>query len=561
MINVNSVAQVDSTKFPPGNIEFKLYTYFSDGSSVKTYTYGPSMDDSISLRNYIKKQEKDQDSIFLSMALPQLSKNKQSVIPFKEAIGVQVLAKLIGKTTKQYKAEITINDNIKEIIDVDFSKRDTVRKDMTPICFKKLKNLYSLDVTIFNEAERVDSFNGHSTNGHFNQLYLWTIFPGSEFNNSRLLHLFDTIKIHDWRGKYKESELDTGITKRYLRFDSIQKKYFVKRQYITYPEILVTKTNEEYVFWFSDIPKYIHLEHKIVSRELYDDDGILWIENDDGNSQIKVSISKPGIYWLRVRNPDYPKKIFTYEINVKPQWFQTLAFKIAGAAIITLIMLSFLFILYRRKQKRKMALIEKQKAQLDISLNSMRSQLNPHFIFNALNSIQGLITSTQYNKASEYLVDFSRLLRKPLNPNDIKHWTLSDEMELLNTYIKLEHLRAPFSFEMIVNDSILPNQINFPALLLQPLVENAIKHALPKATEPKLTVRFEKQNHDLLISIIDNGGGFDINEQQNGKGLKLADEYIELINKQFPESNTSINFDSNKNGTTVIITFQNWLDE
>jgi LytS/YehU family sensor histidine kinase len=303
-------------------------------------------------------------------------------------------------------------------------------------------------------------------------------------------------------------------------------------------------------------------QYKLVPWELYDDSNIPWTNCNPEEHLLEIPIKHAGEFVLYIKNSsEEANETFSYRISVKPQWFQTLVFKICIGSTLLLVLFGLLFRRYRSNQKQKIAAIQKQKAELDISLSSMRSQLNPHFIFNALNSIQGLISSTQYDKASEYLVDFSMLLRKPLNPNDIKHWTLSDETELLQTYIKLEQLRVPFHFEFLMDENLSSNLIRFPALLLQPLVENAIKHGLAKTSAPVLRMNIRKENQDLIISITDNGKGFDATQTYTGNGLKLSKEYIELINKQFPETNTSINFGTNNNGTTVIITFQNWLDE
>lgn len=571
--SVISYSQVDSSKFPREKIEFDEFTYFNDGSAEKRLHFYDIIEDSVENKIFWDKVKADEDSMYLKEFISRKPKFELGDIKIRKEKGVQILARLVGKTNKKYQAEIIINNNQKDTIDVDFSVRDSIKKDFTPILFHKIENLYSIMVTIFSKADN-DSFGGYSYNDYYNRFHLVSIYPKDEINsiinfmqkNSlqgsyENYYLFDTLVNHNWNSDYSQNEMDTAMCYRYFQFDSVRKKYIVKRQYVTYPEFLRTTTDKEFLFWFTEIPKDIHYEYKIIPWEIYDDSHIAWIKNETGSSIIKVLFSNPGIFTLRVRHTNFPRKEFEYQIKVKPQWFQTLAFKITAASFITFSFLGILFIFYRRKQKRKLSLIQKQRAELDISLNSMRSQLNPHFIFNALNSIQGLISSTQYDKASEYLVDFSSLLRKPLNPEDIKHWTLSDEIELLNTYIKLEQLRAPFQYDMIKDDLLLTNQISFPALLLQPLVENAIKHGLPKAMAPVLRISFQKNEHDLQIIVKDNGNGFDFDKTYGGNGLKLSNEYIDLINKQFPESNTSINFESGETGTSVIISFQNWLDE
>ena len=181
----------------------------------------------------------------------------------------------------------------------------------------------------------------------------------------------------------------------------------------------------------------------------------------------------------------------------------------------------------RMKRQREAA----QKTNLE--LQSIQAQLNPHFVFNALGSVQGLINKNEVEKANTYLTDFSKLLRSSLNNSGKEMVPLSVELHTLDSYVKLEQLRFNFEYERVVDDYIETSQVEIPSLLIQPLVENAIKHGISSLGENgRLTILFQKEKVDLVVEIRDNGKGFDSNLPSGGKGITLTKERIKLLNKQ-----------------------------
>jgi ligand-binding sensor domain-containing protein/putative methionine-R-sulfoxide reductase with GAF domain/anti-sigma regulatory factor (Ser/Thr protein kinase) len=187
------------------------------------------------------------------------------------------------------------------------------------------------------------------------------------------------------------------------------------------------------------------------------------------------------------------------------------------------------------------SLLNKQKA-LEASLQSMRLQMNPHFLFNALNSIQQMILSGDETTATRFLSKFSKLLRTVLTNSDKEEITLKEEMELLQLYVELESLRFKESFDYSIkcDEEIDAEEIYVPALLLQPLVENAIWHGLMHKTGKRiLSVRFESCDENCLLCIIeDNGVGRQMatvngNAQSHtGKGLSVAIERLRTLNEK-----------------------------
>jgi LytS/YehU family sensor histidine kinase len=151
---------------------------------------------------------------------------------------------------------------------------------------------------------------------------------------------------------------------------------------------------------------------------------------------------------------------------------------------------------------------ETKKHELAASnLKAIKSQMNPHFIFNAVNSIQDLVLQQETIKSYDYLVLFSQMVRTILDHSEREFIPLSEEVAFLNKYLGLEKLRfeEDFNFEIITDGC--PQGIFIPSLIVQPFAENAIKHGLLHKDGPKkLTIRFEYKD-ELICFVEDNGIG------------------------------------------------------
>ncbi|MBK9982484.1 MAG: histidine kinase [Saprospiraceae bacterium] len=142
-------------------------------------------------------------------------------------------------------------------------------------------------------------------------------------------------------------------------------------------------------------------------------------------------------------------------------------------------------------------------------LTALRAQMNPHFIFNALNSIQKYIMTGNVDEANSYLSKFSKLQRMILSYCDENFITLDKEINMLQLYLELEQLRLTddFTFSIGVDDDIDPEEIQIPPMMLQPFAENAIWHGLvPKEGLKKLSIRFFMPTHDVLRCIVEDNG-------------------------------------------------------
>lgn len=166
--------------------------------------------------------------------------------------------------------------------------------------------------------------------------------------------------------------------------------------------------------------------------------------------------------------------------------------------------------------------LETQVLQLERS--ALQAQMNPHFIFNSLNSIQNYIAKNDKMKAMNYLAKFALLVRKTLNASASKKISLEDELSMLKSYLDLEKLRfkEKFSFQLRVDDGIEKETIMLPPLMIQPFVENAIIHGLKNLNDGgEIDIHFSHQNDLLSVSIIDNGCGLDNSYTSNHKSMAM----------------------------------------
>ncbi len=215
-----------------------------------------------------------------------------------------------------------------------------------------------------------------------------------------------------------------------------------------------------------------------------------------------------------------------FAVYIKPAFWQTTWFQLAA---IVLVMLLIYWLVKNRikkikkEEERKTSL---HKVMAEAEMKALRAQMNPHFIFNSLNSIQKYIWENKQEDASEYLTKFARLMRSVLLNSGAKLVTLESELTALKLYVELEHRRSnnKFDYEIHVSDSLDDTTILVPPLVLQPYVENAIWHGLlPKEGRGFLRIDIQPHgSHYLQYTVEDNGVG----RQVNGKPTANEKEQV-----------------------------------
>jgi sensor histidine kinase YesM len=166
--------------------------------------------------------------------------------------------------------------------------------------------------------------------------------------------------------------------------------------------------------------------------------------------------------------------------------------------------------------------------------------MNPHFLFNSLNSVQNLVQQNKGREAHLYLSDFAGLIRKVLNNSEKEEVSLAEELEMIKQYLSLEKLRFDFEYTVSVDSELDVHNTMVPSMLLQPFVENAIIHGLQnKPNDRKLKIELAKEVSGLKIRIEDNGIGREaakeISKAKNGKGSKLIQERLEILQEKNKE--------------------------
>ncbi len=242
---------------------------------------------------------------------------------------------------------------------------------------------------------------------------------------------------------------------------------------------------------------------------------------------------------LRAKRDDRIVSERVVDLNIEKHWYE----KWINRIFILIGFTSLLYLLYkyREKQIREKEGLEKKLANVEMA--ALRAQMNPHFLFNGLNSINQYIVTEEPQKASDYLVKFSRLMRNILNNSKKQTVSLEDELATLKLYMDIENLRygQMFSYTIDIDEKLDTKLVHVPPLLLQPYVENSIRHGFTnlKDRKGKLQIKINKTKEGLGIELIDNGVGINeamrINEKKlirkESFGMDITQDRIKLINE------------------------------
>jgi two-component system LytT family sensor kinase len=238
---------------------------------------------------------------------------------------------------------------------------------------------------------------------------------------------------------------------------------------------------------------------------------------------------------------DVPFKLFAYII------------------LIILTTAGFIFMQYRSRQKKVLAREAQNRQIATLQLQSVRAQLNPHFIFNALAGIQNLMNKNEIENANKYLSKFARLTRNILDDGSKELISIEHEASLLTDYLQMEQMRFGFNYVVDIDENEIDQQIEIPAMLLQPFVENAVKHGVSSLKEQgHIRVSITKKGSTLLLAVKDNGSGF-TGKSNGGLGIKLCEDRIKLLNSIYKNTHIALQIVSDSNGTLIAIELQNWI--
>ena len=233
--------------------------------------------------------------------------------------------------------------------------------------------------------------------------------------------------------------------------------------------------------------------------------------------------------------------------TIKPHLLEQLWFRLSVVAALCIII--FLVVLrYRKNWKKK---LEDENRFRKSELTTLRNQMNPHFMFNSLTAIQALIHKGKKYEANTYIGNFSRLMRKSLEYSKLENISLNEEIRFIESYLELEKKRfkALFEYQIIVDPQLNKDKLQIPPLLIQPLLENSIKHGFRGARKNRqieITFREHRINDIFEVVIKDNGVGMDLSHLHSSKsrGVGIVKDRIDLIRENIGIKEVSFYIDS-----------------
>ena len=301
-----------------------------------------------------------------------------------------------------------------------------------------------------------------------------------------------------------------------------------------------------------------------------------WQYSNYFNRKITYTQLAPGKYVFQLKaqilGGNWQATPIEYIIIVNPAFWQTWWFKL----LIVVLLASTMIIFLRRRSglihRKAVEKTKHEKELLELEAKALQAQMNPHFIFNCMNSIKSLIQKDEKDKATMYLTTFSKLIRTIFQNSDKREITLYDEIETCRLYTQLESMRfgSKLSYAFHVDETIDLKSIMVPALIFQPFIENAIWHGImPKEEGGAIHITISKKEDKIFCVVEDDGIGREVSMRNkfNGsladyqsKGVRLTQARLELSNFLSHRNATvqiidKTNQENESTGTKVVVVF------
>lgn len=259
-----------------------------------------------------------------------------------------------------------------------------------------------------------------------------------------------------------------------------------------------------------------------------------------GNDEITFGRLLPGRYTFEVQAINHDgtlSDIIARQTLVveRPFWWQLWFLILAPLILLTAIVWLTIYLVRRSKMKTQRELETRLRIS-ETERRLLKAQVKPHFTYNILNSIQNMILKEETEKAYEFMGEFAALMRKDLDAYDQNSISLEEEIELLESYLRLEKLRFQdneWTYEIVLDDDIRAHEVQVPPMFLQPFVENTIKHGFAQVDYPgKILIRGYALQGQLNFEVLDNGMGLATNSKSSyaSKGIAIVRKRLKLIN-------------------------------
>lgn len=240
-----------------------------------------------------------------------------------------------------------------------------------------------------------------------------------------------------------------------------------------------------------------------------------------------------------------------FEITINAPFWKTWWFILLASVLVLLLIFLVTRSIIRSIRKKEEAKTKVNKLMADYQITALQAQMNPHFIFNAINTIQGYILEKNEEEAYNYLSKFGKLIRNVLHHSQQRLLLLDQELEVMNLYIELEQLRFDncFDYELHLSERVTAESIQLPGMILQPYIENAIWHGIVNLRDSrrgKLKISMERENEVLVVTIEDNGigrdmaSGFNKDRRHKSVSMQLTKERLSAINQFYGHEMASV---------------------
>lgn len=269
-----------------------------------------------------------------------------------------------------------------------------------------------------------------------------------------------------------------------------------------------------------------------------------WIKVDFWDQYVNYIGLSPGTYIFKICSNTYlcDEEYGFFKFTILPPFWYTTRFKIILLISFIVIIGGVLLIINYRRYLNKKKKTELNRKIAENELKALRAQMNPHFLYNSLGSIQSLVNKNDHIGANTYIAKYAELTRMILNHSDKSMISLDEEIKTLELYLGLESLRFKFEYKINIDPNIDKYNMEIPPAILQPYVENAINHGLVhKKNKGILMLSIQQSNKKLICTIEDNGIGRveaqKLKEQaeisHKSLGMTITKERIKLLNEQY----------------------------
>lgn len=556
---------IGENEFRVGNIK---KSYFFDScylfcSNTGFYIQSKNKVKSIFYKNFERIGRKvDTNKLFFEFSRPIFAHiNKKRVLVF----------------SKNEKLIIDLENHNYSIKKLDFSIVNVINMNNNTYAISSSKKLYRYNFDGFIEQKNIDLVNSSNVFALDNNIVLTdddkgiVIYDTAFYLKNKILFSNESLmksitQFLDYENKY--------IISNYEKIYSLSKKHSKQEAPVIFVSKVLVDSKVYSNFELNILPTEKKLQFEFFSTSFsqleklkfhYKIDGLndSWIEMPMNQNVLTINKLPYGSYKLQVyamSDNDLKSQTLTFHLNfLKPFWLKLWFFCFIGLLFFSIVFLIYKWRLHRIKRKMQ---IERE---IKISqIKALKAQMNPHFFFNTLNSLQDLILHEDIRSSNIYLTKFADLIRNILKFSESEYISLNDEISLIKNYLELEKLRFSDSLSIQFTTNLTPDDEKFeiPSMLLQPLIENAIKHGFSSLEGvKKLKIDFISYESKIEILIEDNGVGLDGNTDINKNSLSFSGRannnriqlFNEILDKKIQmEYSSSKSFNS---GTLVKLIF------